>query len=102
MEYGDKIREIKGMITLVDGSTSEFSLNDDLGYSQWGALMPRLGKTVDALQAAAEALEPFWLSEDDVHPDDIPPERSEDCEGHESLAGAHMGQTVYCDGSCKP
>ncbi len=23
------------------------------------------------------------------------------CEGHESLAGARMGQTVYCDGSCQ-
>lgn len=22
------------------------------------------------------------------------------CEGHESLDGAHMGETVYCDGSC--
>jgi hypothetical protein len=24
------------------------------------------------------------------------------CEGHESLAGEHMGETVFCDGSCKP
>lgn len=23
------------------------------------------------------------------------------CEGHESLAGEHMGETVHCDGSCK-
>lgn len=23
-----------------------------------------------------------------------------ECEGHESLDGAHMGETVYCDGSC--
>lgn len=23
------------------------------------------------------------------------------CEGHESLAGEHMGETVYCDGTCK-
>lgn len=23
------------------------------------------------------------------------------CEGHESLNGAHMGQAVYCDGSCQ-
>jgi hypothetical protein len=22
------------------------------------------------------------------------------CQGHESLDGAHMGETVYCDGSC--
>jgi hypothetical protein len=25
----------------------------------------------------------------------------EGCEGHESLAGQHMGETVYCDGSCR-
>ncbi|WP_439681541.1 hypothetical protein [Embleya sp. MST-111070] len=24
------------------------------------------------------------------------------CQGHESLDGAHMGETVYCDGSCSP
>jgi hypothetical protein len=24
------------------------------------------------------------------------------CEGHESLAGAHMGESVYCDGTCRP
>jgi hypothetical protein len=23
------------------------------------------------------------------------------CEGHESLAGAHMGESIYCDGSCR-
>lgn len=22
------------------------------------------------------------------------------CEGHESLAGEHMGETVFCNGSC--
>lgn len=24
-----------------------------------------------------------------------------ECEGHESLAGNHMGETVFCDGSCQ-
>lgn len=24
-----------------------------------------------------------------------------ECEGHESLDGAHMGETVYCDGTCR-
>lgn len=30
------------------------------------------------------------------------PEADEDegCQGHESLAGEHMGETVFCDGSC--
>lgn len=27
--------------------------------------------------------------------------RARDCEGHESLAGEHMGESVYCDGSCQ-
>lgn len=25
----------------------------------------------------------------------------DECLGHESLDGAHMGETVYCDGSCR-
>lgn len=25
----------------------------------------------------------------------------DECEGHESLAGEHMGEAVYCDGSCR-
>lgn len=33
----------------------------------------------------------------DVETDDDETE----CEGHESLDGAHMGESVYCDGSCK-
>lgn len=24
-----------------------------------------------------------------------------ECDGHETLSGAHMGETVYCDGRCK-
>jgi hypothetical protein len=31
---------------------------------------------------------------DDDDPDD-------ECEGHESLDGEHMGETVYCDGTCR-
>ena len=23
------------------------------------------------------------------------------CDGHESLSGAHMGESVYCDGRCQ-
>lgn len=25
-----------------------------------------------------------------------------ECQGHESLAGEHMGEAVYCDGTCRP
>lgn len=28
-------------------------------------------------------------------------EDDDQCEGHESLAGEHMGESVYCDGSCR-
>ena len=27
---------------------------------------------------------------------------TEECPGHESLAGSHMGESVQCDGSCEP
>ena len=48
--------------------------------------------------------------DDEPEPEDrgayLRPEEYEDddeleCEGHESLAGEHMGETVYCDGSCR-
>lgn len=28
-------------------------------------------------------------------------EEDAECQGHQSLAGAHMGETVFCDGSCR-
>lgn len=28
-------------------------------------------------------------------------DEDDQCEGHESLDGAHMGEAVYCDGSCR-
>lgn len=28
-------------------------------------------------------------------------QEDDQCEGHESLDGAHMGESVYCDGSCR-
>ena len=31
---------------------------------------------------------------------DVEEDDDDACEGHESLGGAHMGETVYCDGSC--
>ena len=33
-------------------------------------------------------------------PGEAGPMDPSECEGHESLDGAHMGETVYCDGSC--
>lgn len=36
------------------------------------------------------ALDTCWCFEDDEN----------ECEGHESQDGAHMGESVFCDGSC--
>jgi len=44
------------------------------------------GATVEEAQAAAIA---EYEDEDDG------------CQGHESLAGEHTGESVYCDGSCR-
>lgn len=53
---GDKVETISGTITLRDGSTSEFSIDMDYGWSQWGATEDRLYKTVRALEVMSEAL----------------------------------------------
>jgi len=31
----------------------------------------------------------------------VPPDDDDGCEGHESLSGAHMGESVFCDGTCR-
>jgi hypothetical protein len=49
-------------------------------------------EVIDALRAAAQE----W---DDTHGAEADDEW--ECEGHESLAGEHMGETVYCDGTCR-
>ena len=53
----DKITEVKGTITLADGTISEFLIGTDGNWQQWGAVTTeRLGRTVDALDAMARAL----------------------------------------------
>jgi len=47
---------ITGTITLADGSTSEFSVNNEYGWQQWGATTERLGRTVGIVEAMAEAV----------------------------------------------
>lgn len=39
-------------------------------------------------------------AEQDEDDDDWGDDDEDECPGHESLDGAHMGETVYCDGSC--
>ena len=51
-----KITEVKGTITMADGSTSEFRIFTDGGWSQWGANTVRLAETGVALDAMANAL----------------------------------------------
>lgn len=48
--------EIRGTITLHDGSTSDFTVTSDRGYQQWGADVPRLGRTVLLMEAIEAAL----------------------------------------------
>jgi hypothetical protein len=60
----------------------------------------------------AGSSDPGWqIGDDGMTLGDIPVERGQTvkffldieepgCEGHESLAGEHMGESVLCDGSC--
>lgn len=52
--------------------------------------MARATRT-DNMGRSTIAYFPGWTLEDDD---------AAECEGHESLDGAHMGETVYCDGTC--
>lgn len=64
---------------------------NEIGSRQEGdeTLVEIDGMTIfDAVGERGETVK-FWL--------EIP---APECEGHESLDGAHMGETVYCDGSC--
>lgn len=69
-----KISEVKGTITLADGTTSEFSIGTDAGWQQWGATTERLGQTVDAIEVMARA-----LAEDNHLVSDADPEPCRTC-----------------------
>lgn len=56
MSAEPRIIEVTGKITLSDGSVSEFDIYADGGWQQWGATRERLGQTVDAVSAMAEAV----------------------------------------------
>ena len=51
-----RVETISGIITLEDGSTSQFFLSVD-GYSQWGANRERLGQTVHVMDALVLGLQ---------------------------------------------
>ena len=51
-----RVQTIEGVVTLEDGSTSEFVIGEDGGWQQWGARRERLGETVKVLEEIATAL----------------------------------------------
>lgn len=51
-----RVSEVKGTIVLEDGTTSEFSIGTDFGWSQWGATMERLGTSVGILEGMVEGM----------------------------------------------
>lgn len=60
---------IEGTITLDDGSTSEFSLDLEYGWQQFGASPERLGRTVtlmDALESAMFDVRAEYESDDEA------------------------------------
>lgn len=56
--------------------------HEDVGLVTWW----RAEKILDVME---------WMDENRLKIE------ADECEGHESLDGAHMGETVYCDGSCR-
>jgi hypothetical protein len=50
---------ITGKILLSDGSETEFSIQPDLGWQQWGNITEKIGATVDLMDALAEASAEF-------------------------------------------
>ena len=73
-----KITEIKGTITLADGTTSEFRIGTDAGWAQWGADRARLGITGEDVETMARALaEDGRLVSDSDEDEDDPATRLE-------------------------
>lgn len=50
-----KVETIEGTIKMKDGSEHKFLLSGEKFWSQWGASGSELGKTVDLMEALAEA-----------------------------------------------
>lgn len=60
--------EITGTIRFSDGTESEFTISEGIGYHQWGAVVDRLGRSqpiVDALANALYAEELFHIDEEE-------------------------------------
>lgn len=78
--------------------------NDWIGFltwaDLWAATAPRVRQDHEVpepdVQAYREAMRQHNQVEEAFHTDD-----DDDCEGHESLSGASMGESAYCNGSCR-
>jgi hypothetical protein len=56
-ERDQDVAEVAGTITLRDGTTSEFRIGTDFGWSQWGPVpQERLGLTVGVLEGMIEGM----------------------------------------------
>lgn len=57
MDKDEQVRRIEGKITMADGTVSEFSLDSDGTYGQWGLPpIPLLGNRVPVLEAMRDGL----------------------------------------------
>lgn len=65
------LRRVTGTIEMDDGTTSEYLIRSDGGYSQWGATKDRLGASQPVVEALAQAL----IDEDIAWEDDEVVER---------------------------
>ena len=55
-DMGQRVKMIEGVVTLEDGTKSEFVIGADGGWQQWGARRERLGETVKVLEEISTAL----------------------------------------------
>lgn len=60
---------ISGKILMSDGSETEFSIEGDLGWQQWGNITEKLGATVDLMDALSEAAGEHLRDPEDVQDD---------------------------------
>lgn len=100
-----KASEVKGTITLADGSTREFRIGTDGGWQQWGGTHDQLGASVGVVEAMVRGLfeDELLLSEEDVTCREcgasIEPDENGLCPWHASVAEGeaieeHTGEPV--------
>lgn len=72
MSAEDMVTEIKGTVTLKDGTVSEFSIQAGYGWFQWGERSNRLSRTVPLMDALEQAsLEFLYDAEDPTQNEEL-------------------------------